>query len=72
MGDQFKAQIPEPEGGNNPDMEQLQITDLVEESPKPEKPSTLFPKITGKVDEIVDSYNYKLKRENGFENFVQP
>lgn len=30
------------------------------------KPPTLFPKITSKVDEIIEAYKYKLRRENGF------
>jgi len=67
MSDHFKTKVLNPEKKSLPAMEQLQIKDPVEKSPVPERPGTLFPKITGKIAEIVQSYNYKLKEDNGFE-----
>ena len=50
------------------DMEQLQIKDFTAESSILEQPSTLFPKITGKIGDLVKDYNftlYKLREETG-------
>lgn len=47
-----------------PRIEHLQISESPEE---PSRPSTLFPKITGKIDEIIGAYNYKLRKDTGID-----
>jgi hypothetical protein len=64
MGDNTPTPAPD-NGVVKLDMELLQIKDTTETHSKPDKPSTLFPKITGKVDELVSDYNYKLRVETG-------
>lgn len=42
------------------DVSRIQLTEDREASPETSEATTLFPKITGKVDELVDNYNHRF------------
>jgi RNA ligase len=46
------------------DVSRIQLNDEREATPEPAATSTLFPKITGRVDELIENYTYKYGTTN--------
>jgi len=54
------AQMTENDLVDQIDVSRVQLNDEREATPEPAQQSTLFPKITGRVDELIENYTYKF------------